>query len=174
MKKVVLIISLFLLTAMAPGSQTGSGKNAVSPFDADKFVRVKAPDFTLKDVNGKDVTLSSFRGKVVLLNFWATWCPPCKYEMPSFNKLYKEMKAQGLEVIAVSTDDSISYVKDYLSKNSMDFKILMDEKHSVTKQYKVFSMPTTFLIDRNGLIIEKFYGEYEWTDPDIKKKIEKL
>ncbi|OGW25876.1 MAG: hypothetical protein A2X59_12945 [Nitrospirae bacterium GWC2_42_7] len=174
MKKAVLIISLFLLTAMAPGSQTGLNKEAVSPFDADKFVNVKAPDFVLKDINGKDVALSSFKGKVVLLNFWATWCPPCKHEMPSFNKLYTEMKAQGLEIIAISTDDSISYVKDYLRKNSFDFKILMDEKRITSKQYKVFSMPTTFLIDRNGIIIEKFHGEYDWTDPEIKKKIEKL
>jgi peroxiredoxin len=94
--------------------------------------------------------------------------------MPSMNKLYNEMKARGFEVIAVSTDNSLSAVKDFLSKNRLDFPILFDENKTVARQYHVFSMPTTFLIDRNGMIVDKFFGEEEWTDADIRKKIEKL
>jgi len=90
------------------------------------------------------------------------------------NRLYHEIKARGFEIIAVSTDTSLSTIRDYLAKNRVDFPILHDEKKSVSKQYRVFSMPTTFLIDRNGTIVEKFYGEYDWTDSDVRKQIEKL
>jgi peroxiredoxin len=106
--------------------------------DSDSIVNSKAPDFTLKDMNGKNVTLSSFRGKVVLLNFWATWCPPCKAEMPDLNRLYRDTKHRGFEIIAVSTDKSIDHVKDFLSKSKVDFIILFDENRTAAKQYRVF------------------------------------
>ena len=167
-------VSLFFLLAMGPNPSTGGSKDTISPLDADKTINSKAPDFTLRDLQGKSIAFSSLKGKVVLLNFWATWCPPCKAEMPAMNRLYHEIKARGFEIIAVSTDNSLSTIRDYLAKNRVDFPILHDEKKSVSKQYRVFSMPTTFLIDRDGTIVEKFYGEYDWTDSDVRKQIEKL
>jgi len=161
------MISLFFLVAMGPHPSIGGNKT-------DKEALTKAPDFTLRDVNGRTVTLASLKGKVVLLNFWATWCPPCKAEMPSMNKLYNELKSKGFEVVAVSTDNGISPVKEFLAKNRIDFTVIFDETKAVAREYKVFSMPTTFLIDRNGFIVEKFYGEYEWTDAEVRKQIEKL
>jgi len=166
--------SLFLLIAMGPNPSPGLGRDAATSADTEKDVMSKAPDFTLKDIHGKALSLSSLRGKVVLINFWATWCPPCKAEMPSMNKIYHEMRAQGFEVIAVSTDNSLSTVKDFLARNRLDFPVLFDENKAVSRQYRVFSMPTTFLIDRNGMIVEKFYGEEDWTDPAVRKKIDKL
>jgi len=133
-----------------------------------------APDFSLKDINGKDFTLSSLKGKVVILSFWATWCHPCKDEMPRLNKLYKEMGSRGLEIVAVSSDYSIGYLKDFLVKNSLDFSILYDEKRAVTRQYKIPFLPVTFLIDKNGVIVEKITGEFEWPSGEMKKKLEKL
>jgi len=168
------MLSLFFLVAMDTNSSIGGIKNDVLPPDADRSATTKAPDFMLKDLNGRTVSFSSLKGKVILLNFWATWCPPCKAEMPSMNKLYSSMKARGLEIIAVSSDSSLSSIKDFLAKHRVDFPVLHDEKKAVTLQYKVFSMPTTFLIDRNGTIVEKFYGEYDWTDPDVRSRIEKL
>jgi len=165
------VLTLFLLLAMGPHNSTGG---TVSPIEADKQNNAKAPDFTLRDVSGKTVSLSSLKGKVILLNFWATWCPPCKAEMPSMNKLYKSLRQRGLEVIAVSTDTSLVSVKDYLNSSRFDFTIVHDEQRTIAKQYKVFSMPTTFLIDRNGFIVEKYYGEYDWTDAEVRKQIEKL
>ena len=170
----IFIVPLFLLLAMGPHPSPGQGKGSAASADAETNTPSKAPDFTLKDIHGKTLALSSLKGKVVLINFWATWCPPCKAEMPSMNKLYNEMRAQGLEVIAVSTDNSLSTVKDFLAKNHLDFPVLFDDDKAVTRQYHVFSMPTTFLIDRNGIIAEKFYGEEDWTDPVVRKKIEKL
>jgi peroxiredoxin len=168
------LIPLSLLLAMGPDPSKGGDKGTISPLHADSVINTKAPDFSLKDVRGNDIALSSFKGKVVLLNFWATWCPPCKAEMPAMNKLYNEMKSRGFEVLAVTSDSSLSDVNDFLSRNKLDFRILFDEKKSVTRLYKVFSMPTTFLIGRDGTIVEKFYGEYDWTERDVRATIEKF
>jgi len=165
---------LFLLIAMGPTPPTGGSRDTASPGDTEKSVNNKAPDFSLKDAHGRSLSLSSLRGKVVLINFWATWCPPCKAEMPSMNRLYNEIRNRGFEIVAISTDNSLSTIRDFLARNRIDFPVLFDETKSVTRQYHVFSMPTTFLIDRNGMIVEKFYGEEDWTDPAIRKKIEKL
>jgi peroxiredoxin len=165
-KKISLIVAFILLTAMG----------AYSPADSDKSPPVieKAADFSLKDPRGGAVSLSSMRGKVVLLNFWATWCPPCISEMPSLNKLYQELRPRGFEVVAVSLDKSAENVREYVSKKGFKFLVLIDESNTVSRRYKVFSTPTTFLIDRKGNIVERFYGEYDWQDPDVKAKIEKL
>lgn len=171
MKYAFIVISALLLIAMGPKAPSG---DAMSPFEGDGLVSTSAPDFTLRDVTGKEVTLSSFRGKVVVLNFWATWCPPCKAEMPSLNKLFLECRPKGLEVITVSTDRSLGDVKDFLARNRLDLPVLFDEKKTVTKQYKVFSMPTTFLINRQGVIVERLFGEYDWMDRETRQKIEKL
>ncbi len=174
-KKLFFCISCFIfMTAMGMSVSAGNEKRPVSPSEIDKLEKNKAPDFSLKDLSGRPVTLSSLKGKVVLLNFWATWCPPCISEMPVFNRLYKQMRARGLEIVAISADRSEDYVRDFTSKHSLDFKVIYDESRDVVKRYKVFSMPTTFLIDKNGIIVEKFFGEYDWTDQEIKKKIEKL
>jgi peroxiredoxin len=173
MKKLILIISLFLLIGMGP-SLPGNTANGISPLNSDNIIKSKAPDFTLKDLNGKTVSLAAFKGKVVLLNFWATWCPPCRAEMPALNKLHHMLKPRGLEVIAVSTDRSINDIKDFLESHKVDFTVLFDADRNAAKQYRVFSMPTTFLISRSGIIVEKFYGEYDWTEPETKGKIEKL
>lgn len=173
MKKIILIISLFLLIGIEQ-SLSENTADGMSPLNSNKIINSRAPDFTLKDMTGKNISLSAFKGKVVLLNFWATWCPPCRAEMPALNKLYHSLKPRGLEVVSVSTDRSINDIKDFLKKQKVDFPILFDVDSSVSKQFRVFSMPTTFLIDRNGMIVEKFYGEYNWTEPETKGKIEKL
>jgi peroxiredoxin len=166
MKKISLILAFVLLTAMG----------AYSPADSDKNPPVieKAPDFSLKDLGGRTVSLGSLRGKVVLLNFWATWCPPCVSEMPSLNKLYLELKPRGLQVVAISLDRSAESVKEYINEKGFKFFVLLDADGVVVKRYKVFSTPTTFLIDRKGNIVGRFYGEYDWQDPDVRSKIEKL
>ncbi len=174
-KRLLLCVACFIfLINIGANSLAAGQREPVSPSEIDKLEKIKAPNFSLKDLSGRPVSLSSLKGKVVLLNFWATWCPPCISEMPVFNRLYKEMRSRGLEIVAISADRSEGYLRDYVSKHSLDFRVLYDEDRSVTKQYKVFSMPTTFLIDKNGIIIEKFFGEYDWTDQEIKKKIEKL
>jgi peroxiredoxin len=160
MKYFLLCFAFLFLTAEAP-----------SPWGIDELVGKKAPDFTLKDTNDRQVSLASLRGSVVVISFWATWCPPCRDEMPALNKLYRDSKDRGLVVIAVSTDRSASPVKDFLGKNPLDFPVLMDPGSKVARQFKVFSLPTTFLLDRNGAIVQRYLGEEDWNAPAIREKI---
>jgi peroxiredoxin len=166
-------LSFFVLTGMGSNAPGGE-KKPYSPTEIEKLDRAKAPDFTLQDLNGKNVPFNSFQGKVVVLNFWATWCPACVTELPSLSRLQSEWKSRGLEVVAVSNDASAEAVREYTAKKGFTFSILHDASRAVTKQYKIFALPTTFLIDKHGTVVEKFFGEYDWTSPEMKKKIEKL
>ena len=174
MRLIVAVAGFVFITAMGTNCPAADDKKPVSPTEIDRLDNSSAPEFSLKDLNGKPVTLSSLKGKVVLLNFWATWCPSCTSEMPSLNRLHNDMKNRGFEAVAISTDRSANEVREYIAKKSFNFQILMDEGRAVTRKYKVFSLPTTFLINKNGIIVQKFFGEYDWADPDIRKKIEKL
>jgi peroxiredoxin len=172
-KYVFIPILFVLLTAMGPGPKS-TGEGPVSPFEIDKLEHQKAPDFTLKDITGTERTLSALRGTVVMINFWATWCPPCKEEMPSLNTLYSRMKLKRFEILTVSADNTLDAVEKYIEDHDFDFQVLWDEDQRVMRAYKVFSLPTTFLIDRNGVIVRIFMGAYDWTDPEIVKEIQKL
>lgn len=160
--------ALFLLLAML-----WAGTHVA--FAAQKVTGREAEEFTLNDLSGKKVSMSSFKGKVVLLNFWATWCPPCRAEMSSLEKLYQLLKDKGFTVIAVATDRTAIDVRDYLKTQPLSFTILLDVDLKISRDlYKVFMMPTTFLIDKRGVVVEKFYGEEDWLDPATIKQIEAL
>ncbi len=133
------------------------------PLEADELIGSEAPDFTLPDLDGAEVSLKQFRGKVILLNFWATWCPPCKAEMPSMNKLNQMFKDKGLVVIAISSDRSKKQVKRFLKKTPVSFTILYDPKNKISNIYKVFALPTSLVIDRDGTIVKKVLGGYDWS-----------
>jgi peroxiredoxin len=133
-----------------------------------------APDFTLYDLSGKKVTLSQFRSKVVILNFWSIWCGPCLAEMPSLNKLYLEFKDRGLVVIAVAEDPAEKPVKSYIQEKGIEYTILMDKDKKVYFKYSLFGIPVTFLIDKKGVIAEKFIGERDWCSPEMRGKISDL
>ena len=144
-------------------------------FSSPAFSGEKAANFTLNDINGKKVSSSEFKGKVVVLNFWATWCGPCRAEMPSLNNLYNEYKDKGLVVLAVSVDTSEKPVKSFIKEYKLSFPVLMDKNKEVSfDDYGVLGLPTTFLIDKNGIVKEKIMGEMEWDSPRMKEKILKL
>ncbi len=146
-----------------------------SPFAGEKLVNQQAPEFSLKDINGSAVSLSSYKGRVVLLNFWATWCPSCAEEMPSLNKLSRALKNMQFSVIAVSEDRSASDVKDFLKTHPSDITVVVDYSLSVSRNlYKVFVLPTSFLIDKKGVIVQKYYGEEDWAGPEMVRKIKSL
>lgn len=134
-----------------------------------------APDFELKDLEGKKVSFKDFKGKVVLLNFWATWCAPCRAEMPSLENLYRSFKGKGLVVIGVSVDNSDNSVRSFVRQKKITFPILLDSKKEVSfDDYGVIGLPVTFLIDQKGIIVEKVFGERQWDSEEIKEKIKRL
>ena len=131
-----------------------------------------APDFTLRDLEGKQVRLSQYRGKVVLLNFWATWCAPCRLEMPTMEKAYRKYKDQGFEVVAVSVDAGPkSAVLQFLQEFGLTFQVLLDPHMDILHQFHSFSLPTSVVIDRRGVIRSRELGYRDWTDQESTKLI---
>ncbi len=143
------------------------------PWVMEKLVGKEAPEFTVKDLSGKNVSLSSFKGKPILLNFWATWCPYCRKERPYLNSLYHEYKDRGLVIITVSTDKSAKMVRRYVKKVPMDMVVLHDTNNKAAETYNIGSLPISFLIDRNWIIKHKSMGLRDWTKKGSKKLIEK-
>jgi peroxiredoxin len=122
-----------------------------------------APDFTLPDLNGRAVSLKDFRGKVVFLNFWATWCKPCEEEMPSMQSLHDALKGQPFEIVAVSVDsEGPEKVAEFVNRYGLRFPVLHDRKGRVKDQYKTTGVPETFIVDQNGVIAEKVWGPRDW------------
>ena len=114
------------------------------------------------------------KGKVVLLNFWATWCPPCRKEVPSMVQLYDKFKDQGFEIVAVSVDKSRDDVVKFVKEQNMNFTVLHDVSSSIAQQYGVFRYPETFIVDRNGKVRQHLNGAVEWMEPEFMDYIEKL
>lgn len=115
-----------------------------------------APSFTLKNLAGKEVTLGEYKGKKVMLNFWATWCPPCKKEMPDMEKFYKD-HGQKIEILAVNLDPQ-NDVQAFVKENRITFPVLLDQNGETQQTYSIISVPTTFIIDEEGLIVKKHIG----------------
>jgi peroxiredoxin len=145
---------------------TASDKNStVKNNNSDQTVKVapnniktKAIDFKLKDLNGQELSLSDLKGKKVFLNFWATWCPPCKAEMPEIEKLYQETKDTDLVIVAVEIGEPLDTVKPFIENNKYNFKVLLDPDQSVATKYNITSIPTSYFIDTEGNIVSKHVG----------------
>jgi len=133
-----------------------------------------APDFSLKTINNTTVRLSDYRGKVVFLNFWATWCPPCRMELPAMEKLYEKLKNQPFIIIAVNIDNGDpGAVKNFVQSMNLTFPVLLDDGN-VSKMYNVNAIPTTFIIRKNGTIDTIVNGARPWDDPAYINAFDKL
>ena len=127
-----------------------------------------APEFRLPDLGGKMVNLADYKGKVVLLNIWATWCPPCVEEMPSMEKLYQELREEDFVILAASIDASGNeMVAPFMKTHKLNFPALTDTQGKLQKLYQTTGVPESFIIDKNGIIAEKIIGPRDWTTPDI-------
>jgi peroxiredoxin len=136
---------------------------------------VVAPDFELRDLEGNVRELASFRGRVVLLNFWATWCPPCRTEMSSMEGLYQTYKDDGLEVVAVSSDvQGAEAVQPFVNHLRLSFTTLLDATGQVTRLYGVTSLPTSYLLDRQGRLVTVAIGGHDWAKAEARALITSL
>ena len=125
-----------------------------------------APNFTLPGLDGKMVSLADYKGRVVLLNIWATWCPPCVEEMPSMEKLYQELKDEGFEILAVSIDESgAEAVLPFMKKHKLSFPALTDPEGVMKNLYRIIGVPESFIIDQNGIIVVEITGPRDWAAP---------
>ncbi|MAT96790.1 MAG: cytochrome C biogenesis protein [Anaerolineaceae bacterium] len=109
-------------------------------------------DFSIGSLAGGNIALSDFAGEVVIMNFWATWCPPCRAEMPGLNRFYETHRDKGLTLLAINEEESAATVRPFIQSNNFTFPVLLDEQGRVAQQYSTRSFPTTFIIDREGII----------------------
>jgi len=128
-----------------------------------KIAQISRPvEIQLKDVFGNTVSLSDFRGNVVFLNFWATWCPPCVIEMPSMQKLHRRFKDKNFVMVAINSQETDTQVKSFLNKYKLSFTALLDSSGEVGTWFDVNAFPTTFVLDKEGRIIGRALGPREW------------
>ena len=136
-----------------------------------------APDFIFRDLNHKEVSLSDYKGKVVLLNLWSITCPPCIEEVPQIESLYQQMKGvEDFHLLTVVTNrgETEKEVRPFVEKHGIHFQVLIDNKKIAWKKYKLTGWPETFLIDREGIIVEKFIGPKEWASREMINKLTAL
>jgi thiol-disulfide isomerase/thioredoxin len=159
------------LTMLALGMLFNAGGHAAG-FEV--RASTPAPALTAQDLKGAPKTLDDYRGKVVLLNFWASWCPPCLREMPSMERLRQKMAGQPLEIVALDSAETAEEVNAYLSKMKLGFPILLDPDGSNTRRWKVFALPTSFLLDVEGKVRYVLTGPTEWDEGEALQLIESM
>jgi thiol-disulfide isomerase/thioredoxin len=176
MKRIALGMVIFALLTILPvcNAQTGAGavpaelRRALEKAGI-PVVKERTPirDFTVTLLDGGTQSLSGYRGKVVFLNFWATWCPPCREEMPSMEVLYQRYRGQGLEFLAVDIQESGDEVTAFLKERRLSFPAGLDSTGQISGLYGIRGIPTTFIIDKEGLIVAAAVGGREWDTPAV-------
>jgi peroxiredoxin len=181
MKIINLILLSFVLVFTAgcgdkgEDNKTSANSTSVAPSLLRKVVKpFSAPDLEVTDIDGKKHKLSDYRGKPVLLNFWATWCPPCRAELPSMNRAWAKVKADGIIMLAANVGEPKKRVEYFLKDNSIDFKVLLDEKTEFAPEWHVNGMPTTFIVNPDGLVVYKVVGTREWDNEQILVELRAL
>ncbi len=171
-KKYIYLSVILLTLLLLSGCDNSTPDQSLKAVSSESKV---ATDFTLMNMQGEPVSLSQYRGKVVILNFWATWCPPCREEMPSMERLYQKYKDQGLVILAVSTDENgKKVVGQFLQKTPYSFPILLDSDSVAQNAYGVFRFPESFIIDRNGIVVKKIIGGRDWMSESTFKLMDLL
>jgi cytochrome c biogenesis protein CcmG, thiol:disulfide interchange protein DsbE len=152
-----------------------SNRGRFAPRDAG----TPAPAYRALSLAGDTVSLEDFRGRVVLLNVWATWCAPCVREMPALERLHRSLSGNGLSVVAVSVDAAtpglgVADVRGFVDELGLTFTVLLDPGGEIERLFRVGGLPMTFLIDREGRVLERIVGAKEWDDPEIAAGIREL
>ena len=132
-----------------------------------------APDFVVQDAERK-VTLSQFKGQVVVLNFWASWCPPCIAETPSLVRMQQKLKDKGVVVVAISADEDEGAYHRFINKYGMDFVTVRDPSTKIQRMYGTIQLPETYIIDRDGMLRRKFANAFDWSTPEVTDFLSRL
>ncbi|HEX9627727.1 MAG TPA: TlpA disulfide reductase family protein [Acidiferrobacterales bacterium] len=160
-----LCLTVVLMLAVAD-----AGARELKPYTGDP----RPAPLSLRELNGDTRQLADFRGRVVLVNFWATWCPPCIKEMPSMQRLHERFAERGFAVLAVNMGETEAEVRAFLTRVPVSFPILLDADGVALKAWKVFAFPTSYVVDADGRIRLAVFGEVDWDAPEVIAKIEAL
>ena len=170
-----LIAAIFFIPQLAKAQVSTEAEKAFRDAGLTLLNKRQEPvDFTLPLLNGGNAALSSYKGKVIILNFWATWCPPCRAEMPSMETLYQRLKSRGLELLAVDLDEDKASVQQFIRNGRFTFPVLLDEGGKIGSKYVISAIPTSFIIDREGKIVGKVIGSISWDNPKVIAAFEAL
>lgn len=178
----VALVSAAFVFFVFSGRREAGEEGAASAYAAD-FAKLqiepigkgmKAPDFSLETPEGRRLGLGDFRGKVVFLNFWATWCPSCIQEMPTMEVLHRKFANRGLAIVAVSYRDSPEEARRFTARHGLSFTVLLDRDGEVLQRYGAWGLPTTFLVDRDGFLLGKAAGYREWDGEEATALFERL
>lgn len=181
----LLIMFLFIFTACGNknnNKEKKSEEKAIEKVEVKDNYKVgiekgnKIPDVEIVNLMGGKQNLSQYKGKVVLLNFWATWCPPCRQEMPSMEEIYKNKDMKNFEIIAISVDrEKTDKVSDFIIENKYSFPVFHDVTGKIAQRFLINSIPQTYIINEDGIIVDKITGAFDWNKLNIdsyKKKVD--
>jgi len=133
-----------------------------------------APDFSITTENGRSITNTSFGGKILVLNFWATWCPPCVEEMPSLEQFHRTLASSGVVVLGISVDKDQQAYRNFLKRSNVSFMTGRDPEAKINAQFGTFKYPETYIINSQGDVVQKIIGKADWTDPDMLGYVKSL
>jgi len=133
-----------------------------------------AYNFNVKDIDGTQYRLSDYRGKVVVLNFWATWCPPCREEMPSMNRAHKKLSNDDVVILAINVGENEDTIFEFTGNYPVDFPLLMDQGGDVIKRYPVMGLPTTYIISPEGMVTHRTVGGREWDNDALLNELRRM
>jgi len=167
---VFLFLSVLLVFFTIAGCENIAGLKKVTKIEIGK----PAPDFVLQDASGKTWQLSSLKGKVVFVNFWATWCKPCRDEMPSMEALNQAMAGQPFQLLAIVFNDDLDMANSFARRLGVTFPVLANPAPELTEAYMITGVPETFLIDANGILRHRFIGPYNWDTPEMRNLVQEL
>jgi cytochrome c biogenesis protein CcmG/thiol:disulfide interchange protein DsbE len=171
-KQVVFLVILVLFGAL---SIIGYFAKERAVLNKTVVVGGQAPGFSLPSPEGRRISLSDFRGKVVLVHFWATWCPPCVEELPALDALFRAVANKEVKVLAVSLDEGgADAVAAFLKRHALTLPVLLDPERTVAGLYGTFKLPETYIVDRRGVVRYKAIGPRDWGDPAMKKIVQGL
>jgi peroxiredoxin len=159
----VRFIPLLAVLSLLPALAHAEASDLLSPIPD----RPEAPEFELQGPNGEAYKLSQWRGQPVIVNFWATWCPPCRAEMPSMQRAWEQLRGDGVQLIAINVGEEAGQINSFLSQVPVDFPLPMDTDMRVSQAWPMRGLPTTFVVDPKGRIAYKAQGEREWDDPTL-------
>jgi len=157
MPRILIILLLIALSAFSSAQQAGKGLTKLSEISP-------APDFLLTDLDGNQHRLSDYRGQVLIINFWATWCPPCRDEMPSMQRAWEQLEKEDILMLGINVGEDEDVIFQFTANYPVEFPLLMDRDSKTIDQWPVNGLPTTFVVDPKGEIVYRAIGGREWDD----------
>ncbi len=168
-KRLIILLAAWFFGAMNPALSQTPGRGLTPLPD-----KAPAPEFVLSDLDGRIHRLSDYQGKVIIINFWATWCPPCREEMPSMQRAWEQLREEGIEMLAINVGEDEDAVFQFTANYPVEFPLLLDQDSSVTGAWPVRGLPTTFVVDPGGRLVYRAIGGREWDDADLLTRIRAL